>query len=107
MGQRDRQGIRRIRLQFTRDSKQHADHVLNLCLVRTTAADDGLLHFFRRVFSQGQPLVDHGADCRTTCLSKFQCGIGVARHEHALDGRFNRHVRIDQARDLVENLLEA
>ena len=69
--QGDGQRVSGIGLGRFLEAEQNAHHVLNLHLVRTSAADDGLLDRSRRVLGHRQVAHDGGADGGTACLSEL------------------------------------
>ena len=105
--ERDRERVGRIRLQLARQLQQQADHVLDLGLVAGAGADDRLLDLARGVFVHADAATDECADRRAARLAELERGIGIARHEHALDRGFLRRVLADDHADAVEDALEA
>ena len=77
MRDRDRQCVGRIGLQLRRDVQKYTDHVLDLLLAGTTAADDRLLDLLGRVFGDRQTTV-HGAEIRgATRLAELGAESGL------------------------------
>ena len=70
-------------------------------------SDHGLLDLARRVLEYLGVRIRRPADRRAARLAELQRAVGIAIHEHALDGDLLRPVLGDDAAHAAENLAQA
>ena len=84
--------------------QQRSHHQLHLFLLRAALPDDGELHLARRVLEHLGAGREHRTDRRASRLPELERAVGVAMHEHALDGDFARRVFAHQFEHAFEDL---
>ena len=86
------------------EAQNAAHHELNLRFFGAARTDHRLLDLARRVLEHFRIGIRRAADGGTARLAELQCAVGIAVHEHPLDGDLLRTVLRDDAAHAAVNL---
>ncbi len=107
MTDRNRQRIGGVGVQASVQAEERLHHVLDLHLVGAARTDDRQLDLARRIFEDLHGRGKGAAQRRAARLAELERAVGVAMHEHALDGDLGGRVARDQLANLGVDLLQA